>query len=174
MAIRPGLEQFVKPLRYGGTGTASESSTQPLEMPARYESGNLNLPGIAGLLAAAKWLETSEAAGLHLALHRRFVRMRSELSQIRGVTIYSPSDFDAVPLLSLSIEGYDCRDVSMILDQSFNIQTRAGLHCAPLAHQMLGTFEHGGTVRLSPGLFTTDDEITAVVEAIHQIASSTG
>jgi selenocysteine lyase/cysteine desulfurase len=57
----------------------------------------------------------------------------------------------------------------MILDQSFRIRCRAGLHCAPLAHRTLGTFEKGGAVRLSPGVFTTDDEINAAVEAVNAI-----
>ena len=62
--------------------------------------------------------------------------------------------------------------LAMILDQSFNIQSRAGLHCAPLAHQTLGTFDSGGAVRFSPGVFTTDEEITAAIDAVRQIANS--
>jgi selenocysteine lyase/cysteine desulfurase len=60
----------------------------------------------------------------------------------------------------------------MILDQSFDIQCRAGLHCAPLAHRRLGTLEQGGTIRLSPGVFTTTDDIDRAIAAIHQIAAS--
>ena len=73
-------------------------------------------------------------------------------------------------IATFNIHNQDCREVAMILDQSFRIQCRAGLHCAPLAHRALGTFEKGGAVRLSPGVFTTDEEIQAVVEAVHAIA----
>ncbi|MFN9717779.1 MAG: aminotransferase class V-fold PLP-dependent enzyme [Planctomycetota bacterium] len=172
LSIRPGLEHEVRPLRYGGTGTTSESPVQPLAMPSRFESGNLNLPGIAGLHAAMQWLESSEGIGLHTRLHQNLIWFRTELAQIPGVTIHSPASHDVVPLLSLSIAGYDCRDVAMILDQSFNIQSRAGLHCAPLAHRTLGTFQQGGTLRLSPGFFTTDEEFSAAIDAIHQIAEA--
>ena len=84
----------------------------------------------------------------------------------------TPDVDDVVPLVTFTIENYDCRDVAMILDQSFNIQSRAGLHCAPLAHQTLGTFDSGGAVRFSPGVFTTDEEITAAIDAVRQIANS--
>ena len=66
-------------------------------------------------------------------------------------------------LVSLTIEGYDPQEVAAALDASFRIQVRAGLHCAPLVHRALGTFERGGTVRLSPGHFTTAEEIEAVL-----------
>ncbi len=66
----------------------------------------------------------------------------------------------------------DCREVSMILDQSFGIQIRAGLHCAPLAHHQMGTLEEGGTIRMSPGPFTTVKDIDNVVNALREIVES--
>jgi selenocysteine lyase/cysteine desulfurase len=73
-------------------------------------------------------------------------------------------------VVSLAIEGFDPQDVANILDQSFGIQTRAGLHCAPGAHRAIGSFDAGGTVRFSVGPFTTDDHIAAAIDAVRQIA----
>jgi cysteine desulfurase/selenocysteine lyase len=172
LAIRNGLESSLRPLRYGGTGTASESLEQPEGMPSRFESGNMNLPGIAGLLAAVAWLTSPTSNDLQKTLHQQVRRLRTELAGISGVRMLTPDVDDVVPLVTFTINNYDCRDVAMILDQSFNIQSRAGLHCAPLAHQTLGTFDSGGGVRLSPGIFTTDEEITAAIDAVRQIAIS--
>lgn len=172
LAIRAGLETSVRPLRFGGTGTASESLEQPASMPSRFESGNMNLPGIAGLSAAVSWLTSASATDAHERLHRKVQRLRNELTGLRGVKVITPNSDDVVPLVSIAFESQDCRDVAMILDQSFDIQSRAGFHCAPLAHQTLGTFDSGGAVRISPGVFTSDEEVTAVIDAVQQIAIS--
>ena len=66
--------------------------------------------------------------------------------------------------------GSTTHDIAMMLDTSFGIAVRAGLHCAPYAHQMLGTLTTGGTVRVSPGYFTTNEEIEHFIEAVREIA----
>ena len=75
-------------------------------------------------------------------------------------------------VVSFNLGESDCRDVAMILSQSFGIQCRAGLHCAPLAHETLGTAIRGGTIRFSPGLFTTDDEIETAIAAVRSVVQS--
>ena len=92
------------------------------------------------------------------------------LREIAGVELLSPVQSENVGIVTFNIRNQDCREVAMILDQSFQIQCRAGLHCAPLAHKTLGTFEKGGAVRLSPGVFTTAKEIQVAIEAVHAIA----
>ena len=170
LCIGNGLESSVRPLRYGGTGTSSELLEQPLEMPSRYESGNANVPGIAGLGAGAEWILKESVERIHEKIHTLTQRLMEGLREIPGVELLSPRHTRNVGIVTFNIHNQDCREVAMILDQSFQIQCRAGLHCAPLAHRALGTFEKGGAVRLSPGVFTTDDEIKAVVEAVHAIA----
>jgi len=170
LCIRKGLEAQVDPLRYGGTGTSSESLSQPESMPARFESGNLNLPGIAGLDAAAEWILAQSVLKLHSGIQRLTQTLRQGLAEISGVRVLTPRTEEISGLLSFEIHNQDCHDVAMILDQSFDIQCRAGLHCAPLAHRTLGTFAHGGAVRLSPGVFNTDDDIKATIHAIEAIA----
>jgi len=171
LCIRPGLETQLQPLRFGGTGTSSESFLQPDEMPARFESGNLNLPGIAGLHAASKWILAKGVETICSQIDSLTRRLLNELKSINGVSILQPCfETDNCGIVSFNIQNMDCRDVAMILDQSFDIQSRAGLHCAPLLHETLATSSIHGTIRLSPGIFTSDDEISSVVKAVQEIA----
>ncbi len=172
LCIRRGMENELQPFRFGGTGTSSESLTQPDTMPARFESGNLNLPGIAGLHAASKWILNQTVPKLQSQIHTMTARLLDELNRMDSVSILRPCfEPDNCGIVSFNIGGMDCREVAMILDQSFDIQSRAGLHCAPLLHELLSTATSHGTIRLSPGLFTTEDEITSVVGAVREIAA---
>ena len=172
LCIRRGLETQLQPLRFGGTGTSSESLMQPDDMPVRYESGNLNLPGIAGLHAASKWILAQGVETLRSQIHVRTAQLLAELGCIENVSVLRPClESDNCGIVSFNILRMDCRDVAMILDQSFDIQSRAGLHCVPLLHQTLDTTSSHGTIRLSPGVFTTDDEIAHVVQAVREIAA---
>lgn len=172
LCIRRGLETQLQPLRFGGTGTSSESLMQPNDMPARFESGNLNLPGIAGLHAAAAWILAQGLGELRLRIHSRTGQLLEEMNRIDNVSVLRPCLESAnCGIVSFNIRRMDCRDVAMILDQSFDIQSRAGLHCAPLLHHTLDTASSHGTIRLSPGVFTTDDEIACVVGAVREIAA---
>ncbi len=170
LCIRKGLERQIRSLRFGGTGTASESLSQPEEMPARFESGNMNLPGIAGLDAALSWILNRSVSRIHSDLFARTQQLLLGLSEISEIRLHTPLAGENSGIVCFSVPGQDCRDIAMILDQSFDIQCRAGLHCAPLAHQALGTFEQGGAVRLSPGLFTTNENIVAAINAVSEIA----
>ena len=171
--VRPGVEQRLAPLRQGGTGTNSEDDVQPFRLPEKYESGNLNTPGIAGLGAGVAHLLSE---GLDEA-RRREVRLTQRLldglAEIEGVTRYGPADAaDRVGVVSTSVRGYDPQEVSAMLDAAYRIQTRSGLHCAPRMHRALGTFEAGGTVRFSLGHFTTEQEIDTTITAMQEIAAA--
>jgi len=177
--VRPGVEQRLRPTRQGGTGTQSELPRQPETLPYRYEPGNHNLPGIAGLGAALAWLAKQPAGAL--AAHGQSLRtaLLRGLEGVRGVTLYCPAlaDDDAQPphaveVLSLSIAGYDAQELAAILESTQGIQARPGLHCAPLAHAALGTLNHGGTLRLSWGPFNTLAQIERTVAALREIAAS--
>jgi cysteine desulfurase / selenocysteine lyase len=171
--VRPGVENLLSSFRQGGTGTRSEQDVQPETLPDKYESGNHNAPGLVGLDAGAAWLLDRGVAANHhheLTLVRQLI---DGLFEIRGVQIFGPDvSRERVGVVSLTIEGFDPQDVANILDQSFDIQTRAGLHCAPGAHRAIGSFDAGGTVRFSVGPFTTDDHIAAAIDAVRQIAGS--
>lgn len=163
-------ETILRPLRYGGTGTSSELLEQPCELPSRYESGNANVPGIAGLSAGAEWILKETVESNYRKIQTLASSLINGLQEVPGVELLSPAQSENVGIVTFNVKDQDCRDVAMILDQSFRIHCRAGLHCAPLAHKRLGTFDKGGAVRLSPGVFTTEQEIQAAIEAVHAIA----
>lgn len=178
--IRPGLEQQLQSLRTGGTGTHSELLLQPSTMPERFESGNLNLPGIAGLLAGVRWLKETTVETVHSRIAELAQRLTRSLSEIRGVKLWTPIDTvhsnneasHSTGIVAFSVNGVESHDVAMILDQQAGIAARAGLHCAPLVHQRLGTLAGGGVVRISPGFFNTDSDIDQALNVIQTIAQS--
>lgn len=175
--IRSGFENRIVSLRAGGTGSSSESLLQPDSMPLKFESGNLNLPGIAGLLAGVQWIQEVTPAEIHQRTNFLADQLRRQLSELTNVVVYprgnsseSKLTDSAVGIVSFTMQGLESHDVAMILEQQAGLVCRAGLHCAPLAHETLGTGVLGGTVRLSPGHFTSDSEIERTVEAIRQLA----
>lgn len=171
--VNPDVQPQLVSFRCGGTGTQSESLEQPEDMPQLLESGNLNMPGIAGLDAALNWRQSDEFHELHARHQRQIPDFIDRLTRIRNVQLYCPqAAADNIGVISFSIDGLEPQQIAMILSQSFGIQCRAGFHCAPLAHRCLNTESQGGTVRLSPGLFTTDDELDQAISAVAAIAET--
>ena len=172
LCFRTGCDSLVQPLKFGGTGTASESLQQPESTPEKFESGTLNVPGIAGLNAAVTWVQSETPARIQQHISELTELLLNGLSTVRGLRLLTPmTPQHLCGIVSFTIAGMDCREVATILDQSFDIQCRAGLHCAPLAHEGLGTLQSGGAVRLSPGPFNTTADIQHAIEAVHAIAS---
>ena len=174
--VRSGLEQNLKPSRCGGTGTNSESLLQPTAMPTMMESGNQNMPGLAGLNAAVGWLLQQDLTELHHRITQLANALKDGLSSVNGVHVHfadvNESKAQNAGIVSFVIESLDSREAAIILDQSFGIQCRAGLHCAPLVHESLKTSATGGSLRLSPGAFTTAEDIADTLIAIQQVASA--
>ncbi|HEX4414214.1 MAG TPA: aminotransferase class V-fold PLP-dependent enzyme [Lacipirellulaceae bacterium] len=170
--IRPGIESEVQPLRYGGTGTQSDEDRQPDVLPQKFEPGNHNLVGLAGLVAATTFLKDQTIEAIH-AHHTSLGRqLLDELSEIDGVTIYGPKlAAERTSVVSITIEGYEPQELAAILDSTYRIQTRAGFQCAPRMHEALGTVPLGGTLRFSPGFATTSDEINRAVGALQEVAA---
>jgi cysteine desulfurase family protein len=171
--VRQGVEIQVQSFRQGGTGTNSESDEHPGEMPAKFEAGNLNVPGIVGLRAGCEFILERGIANLHNAISKLAEQFRNSLHGIEGVEVYGPDDANArVGVVSLNLQGYDPQDVAASLDTAYRIQVRAGLHCAARIHRALGTRERGGTVRFSVGPFNTADEIAVASDAVREIAAA--
>lgn len=139
---------------------------QPDDRPEKYESGTLNVPGIAGLGAGIKFIMDTGIENIHARDNMLTTRLIDGLSALDGVNIHAPRENDRGPVVSITIDGYEPQDISIYLDQVFDIATRSGLHCAPDAHSTIGTLGSGGTVRISPGYFTTEEEIDACIEAV--------
>jgi cysteine desulfurase family protein len=165
----------VNPLRFGGTGTEGSVEFQPEQMPDRFESGNLNVPGIAGVHAGIRFLNSTEGLELRARRHANATRLLQGIREIPGVQIHGPKEMDQrIGVFSFNISGWDCHEVASILDANWAIQTRAGRHCAPLIHRALGTEPDHGTVRLSVGLFTTLEQADLVLESIAKLADQSG
>jgi selenocysteine lyase/cysteine desulfurase len=160
----------MRPWREGGTGGDSTTPTQPAIYPYYLEGGTPNTVGAAGLLQAVDHLQ---ARGLHTALaHEQHLvqRLIDRLTDDERFTVYGGrSARERVGTLSLNVRGFTPQDVGSILDDSFRIAVRPGLHCAPGAHRRIGSFPDG-TVRVSPGPFNTEAELDALAEALLQIA----
>ena len=160
----------LEPLVRGGTGSRSEEELQPEFLPDKYEAGTMNVPGLAGLAAGLQWLQDRSVA--EIRAHERTVTQRliDGLRAIDGVKVYGTHDAARqTGAVSCTIAGADVGMVGLRLDEDYGILCRVGLHCAPSAHRTIGTFPQG-TIRLSPGAFTTPEEIDIAIGAMAEIA----
>lgn len=171
--VASDLQNELQPLMFGGTGTASENIDDVPKWPQSVEVGNLNLPGIVSLsVAAGVAIDHLEKAALK-PLNELVLRMVAHLQSIGGVRLIG--DFhtaDRLPVISLLAEGWDIHDLANVLDASFGIETRAGLHCAALIHDFIGSRESGGTLRLSLGSSTTVAELDEACDAFSRVLES--
>ena len=158
------------PLVCGGTGSASDSEWQPAYMPDKFEAGTLNLPGIFGLHAA---LDFVLEQGVENFQKREAALTAQFLLGLQGlpVRVVGPGDAAAqVGVISLDFSPMDNAEAAYRLEQEFGIMTRCGLHCAPHAHQTMGTFPQG-TVRFSFGHTTKEEEVDDVLQAIRRLVA---
>jgi cysteine desulfurase family protein len=170
--IRSGVERELEPLRCGGTGSQSEEDRQPDQLPDKYEPGNHNLPGLAGLAAATDFLRKEAIPAVHAHHIQLTARLLEGLGDVPGLTVHGPkSSAKRTSVVSITLEGYDPQELAAMLDASQHIQCRAGLHCAPRMHEALGTTAGGGTLRLSPGYFTTLEEIDTVIATLAEVSA---
>jgi cysteine desulfurase family protein len=167
--VREGVE--LRPLIYGGTGGNSQSDLPPEAMPERLEAGTLNTPGLAGLLAGIEFLLREGMSAVRDRETELLAQLISGLREIPEVELYGPLDsrFHG-GVLSFNLTGRDPAEIGFLLDRDHDILCRVGLHCAPDAHRTIGTFPRG-TVRVSPGYFTTAAEIDHLVSAVSAVAS---
>jgi len=170
--VREGVE--VEPVYRGGTGSNSELEEQPSFYPDRLESGTQNAVGLAGLHAGVEFIRKRGADVIREHERNLARRLLEGLNQLSGMRIYGPgADEDRTSVVSFTIEGMDPSEVGFLLDEAFGVLARVGLHCAPGAHRTIGTYPTG-TVRLSPGCFTTGDEVDKVVEACRYLVDRKG
>jgi cysteine desulfurase family protein len=161
----------IKGTIYGGTGVRSATPYHLEEYPYRLEAGTLNLAGIAGLSAGLDWIEQKGLENIHEHELGLLAMLQDGLSEIEGVTIWGTRNLERrVATLSMTVEHYDASDVGTHLDVDNNIQTRTGLHCAPLIHEHHGTTPRG-TVRFSVGPFNTERHIETALSAVAEIAA---
>jgi cysteine desulfurase family protein len=168
--IAPEID--LEPLLHGGTGSGSSELIQPASLPERYESGTMNTPAIAGLLAGVAFVTSRGVAAIHASEMALVDRLVTGLAAIPGVTVYNPGDDrPRCAVVSFTIVGKDPATIGFMLDHQYGISVRVGLHCAPLAHKSIGTFPEG-TVRISPALFNTEAHIDRLLAAVGDLAGT--
>ena len=170
LCVRDGVE--IRPTRSGGTGIESAYPYQLEEYPYRLEYGTPNMVGIASLSKALEWIHEQ---GGEVSIHNRemqlFRRLLDGLKQIEGVIAYCCDNLENhLAVLSMNIEGIEADNVGAMLDAEHNVATRAGLHCAPLVHEQIGTVDFNGAVRFGIGPFNTEEDIDHAIRAIGHIA----
>lgn len=179
----------LKPQRFGGTGVDSLSEFQPDDYPYQLEAGTQCLPGIAGLHAAQLWFRelgeqcapggTTLSHGEYgkLACHHihatemaHLDRIEQKLRQFSKVHILADARADArVATLSFVAEHVSTEQIADQLDSDHHVCARAGLQCAPLVHVDANTVDGGGSVRLSPGYFTDEEDMQQLLDALEDI-----
>lgn len=168
--VREGIH--INHTRAGGTGVRSAYPAHLEEYPYRLEYGTLNLLGVGGLYAGVKWITEQGVMNIHNREIELWDKLRKAVQQIEGVTTYcATSKENKNPVLSFNIKGFEAGDVGTMLDVDYNIAVRTGLQCAPKVHQHIGTADIHGTVRMSVGAFTTEDDIEAAITAVKEIAA---
>jgi len=171
--IRPGLEKSLRTLREGGTGSVSEQAVQPDFLPDKYEPGSHNAIGIIGLSQGVQWVlekTVEKLAADEMDLVRTFL---DGVAGVEGLTYFGPPGVrNRAGVFSVRVDGYEPQELSAILEGSYGILTRSGIHCAPLAHSAIGTADRGGTTRLSFGPFLSKQDVTYATDALAEIAGS--
>lgn len=167
----PGFSKLCRPFAEGGTGSFSDSESQPDAMPDKFEAGTPNLPGIAGLLAALEWIGETGIDRINQREKELGQRLLDGLRSMAGARLYGlPSMEGRLPVFAVNFDGVDNAVLAERLADS-GIETRPGLHCAPWAHKTLGSFPMGA-LRLSVGYFTTEWEIDYTLETLKNLLTS--
>ncbi|MEM7680433.1 MAG: aminotransferase class V-fold PLP-dependent enzyme [Planctomycetota bacterium] len=179
--IRPGLERQMRTLREGGTGSRSDLDTQPTFLPDRFEPGSQNAIGIVGLSEGVAYVLDRGVDALWDHQQQLIRQMLDGLAggwaghvdpaiAMPGLTAFGPKGVaNRCGVFSFRIDGLEPAEVSNRLETEYGILSRSGVHCAPLAHEALGTRWIGGTTRLSAGPFTTLQDVKYAADAVSQL-----
>ena len=155
-----------EPLIYGGTGTASRMQTMPEELPERLEAGTVNVPGIAGLAAGLKYIQ-AQGIGNIARREAQTARLCARGLEKLGFQVFAGKSQGGT--LSF-VPNMDCEEFAQGLAER-GIGVRAGLHCAPLAHESAGTLATGA-VRVSFGHDASPRQAAALLGAAREMAET--
>lgn len=169
LVVQP--ERFRRTLMQGGTGSASAELAQPAFLPDRFECGTPNVPGIAGLgegIAFVLHKGTAQIAAHERRLLKKTVQLLSRMEEIE--TFHAKDLSRQSGVLSFRHQRISCEQIAQALAEQ-DVCVRAGLHCAPLAHQSAGSFA-SGTVRLSFSAFNTEKEVVQFAEILGNVVQN--
>ena len=168
--VRRGID--LRPSQFGGTGRDSSIIEYGDGDEWEYEVGTQNLPGLAGLMAGVDYVLERGVENIRTKEQQLTQWLINELRDIDKVQLYVAPTADVQgPVVSFNIQGLNPSDVGYILQNSYGITVRTGLHCSPLIHHRLGT-EKFGTVRASLSDFTTQQDLQTLVQAVNEISAS--
>lgn len=156
------------PLLYGGTGTESANPSMPMDQPIRFEAGSPNVLAISGLNASLKWIKNT---GIHTIREKETEcrnRLVNLLSNYNNIKVFDYQNCETVGVVSCIFDNYSSDSIGQVLSE-FDIAVRTGLHCAPKAHEFLGTAP-AGTVRFSVCFFSSDDSFNALEKTLNYIS----
>ena len=145
-----------EPLIFGGTGVESASQALPETVPERYEVASPNIAAIAGLYASLQWIQKNGIGEIYRMEQENKNKLLSVLKKFSNIKIIDTSQTESIGVVSCVFEGYSSDNIGQVLSEQ-NVAVRTGLHCAPYAHQFLGTFP-SGTVRFSVSYFNSDED----------------
>lgn len=169
MVIGPDVP--LRATRWGGTGVESAVRTHLHYFPYVGEVGTANTVGIAGLKRGVEWVLEQGLESIWRHEMQLYGLLIEGLREIPGVTLYCTGNDDRhLPVVCVNVAGFESPQTGELLDVEHDIATRVGLHCAPLAHQGIGTTPKGA-VRFSIGPFNTEDHILAAIAGIQDVAS---
>lgn len=164
-----GAKVNLEPWREGGSGVDSESEIQPKELPFRLEGGTINTVGVAGLGAGITFIQKEGIEKIRQHEMELTKYLLQKLARIKKIKVYGPQNGEKrIGTVSFNIKDLNPAEVGAILDESFGIACRTGLHCGPHTHKKLGTFPEG-TVRFSLGYFNTKEEVDFAIKALTQV-----
>jgi cysteine desulfurase family protein len=165
--MREGID--LVPVRFGGTGSRSESTEQPDMLPDKYESGTPNTPAIAGLIGGLSFIEKTGRPNIASKKRAAAKKILEGLRHNGRVQVYgAPENGETLPILLVNVDGIEPSDLGYECNRA-GVCVRVGLHCSPVAHRTVGTFPRGA-VRVSPGYFTSDADIDRLLEVVNTIA----
>lgn len=167
------LNEACSSIIVGGTGSSSSDIIQPNFLPDKFESGTLNTPGIAGLLAGIKFIQNEGISTIkdhEDYLTQKFI---DGVLNIKTIKLYgNNSTNNRTSTISINSSIIDNSELGFILDSEYNIITRTGLHCAPLAHKTIGTYP-SGTLRFSFGYFNDEKDVDYILNSLNSIIKNT-
>lgn len=168
--LLPQMESLIA----GGTGSISHTEVMPDFMPDRFEAGTMNLPGIVGLHAGLGWIRETgmeQIRSHELALTRQFLEgLKSMDPYEKRLRVVGKKDTEGrTGVVSVQTVRRELAQIAYELDVQYGIMTRVGLHCAPSAHQTLGTFPTG-TIRFSFGWWNTREEAALALQALDELS----
>ncbi len=176
LVLAPGVEEIVATVREGGTGNWSESDRQPSAMPTKYEAGSHNAVGIAGLSAGVQWLLDRGVASLREHERRLTAIALARLAAMAGQGVRILGSVDPavrVGVVSFTHDHLSPEAIAERLEHDHGVLVRAGVHCAPRAHQWLGTLDGRddmqGAVRMSFGPFLSESDIGRACDAVEAV-----